>query len=74
MFFPKTFGFGFRSADDKIWGVKANVFYEKVGQWSVSELAEKVWSDVNQLLDEYGFSLDIVYSDTEFNDDHSRAL
>jgi hypothetical protein len=66
---PENFGFGFRGADDKIWGVDSDVFTEKVGQWSATELAEKVWGDVNQLIDEYGSSLDIVYSDPEFNDD-----
>jgi hypothetical protein len=65
---PENFGFGFRSADDKIWGVKANVFSEKFGQWSTEELAGKVWDDVNQLIYEYGFRLDIIYSDIEFND------
>ena len=57
---PENFGFGFRSSDDNIWGL-----------WSADtdERVEKIWSDVNQLLEEYGFSLDIVYSDPEFNDD-----
>jgi hypothetical protein len=64
---PENFGFGFRSADDKIWGVTADKFSEKIGGWSVEELAEKVWGDVNYLLDEYGSKLDIVYSDPEFN-------
>jgi len=69
---PENFGFGFRSSTDKIWGVEADVFPEKLGQWSADELAEKVWSDVNQLIDEYGSRLDIVYSDPEFNDDLKR--
>ncbi len=57
---PKNFGFRFRSADDKIWGL-----------WSADTDArvEKIWGDVNQLLDEYGFGLDIVYSDPEFDAD-----
>jgi len=56
---PENFGFGFRSVDDNIWGL-----------WSADtdERVEKIWSDVNQLLEEYGFRLDIVYSDPEFND------
>jgi hypothetical protein len=66
---PENFGFGFRGAEDKIWGVESYDFSERLGQWSVMELAEKVWSDVNQLIDEYGFRLDIVYSDPEFNDE-----
>ena len=57
---PENFGFGFRGIDDNIWGL-----------WSADtdERVEKIWSDVNVLLDEYNFSLDIVYSDPEFNDD-----
>jgi len=56
---PENFGFGFRNADDTIWGLwRANT----------DERTEKIWCDVNQLLDEYGFSLDIVYSDPDFND------
>ena len=57
---PENYGFGFRSVDDNIWGL-----------WSADEdeRTEKIWSDVNQLLEEYGFSLDIVYGDPEFNDD-----
>ncbi len=60
---PENFGFGFRSSDDNIWGL-----------WSADtdERVEKIWSDVNQLLDEYGFSLDIVYSDPEFNNDFPK--
>ena len=55
---PENFGFGFRSSDDNIWGL-----------WSADtdERVEKIWGDVNQLIDEYGFRLDIVYSDPEFN-------
>lgn len=60
---PENFGFGFRSSHDTIWGL-----------WSADtdERTEKIWSDVNQLIDEYGTSLDIVYSDPEFNDDLHR--
>jgi len=57
---PENFGFGFRSSDDNIWGL-----------WSANtdERTEKIWGDVNQLLEQYGSRLDIVYSDPEFNDD-----
>ncbi len=60
---PENFGFGFRNANDNIWGL-----------WSADtdERVEKIWNDVNQLIDEYDFSLDIVYSDPEFNDDLQR--
>ena len=60
---PENFGFGFRDATDKIWGL-----------WSADsdEQTAKIWSDVNQLIDQYGFRLDIVYSDPEFNDNLQR--
>jgi hypothetical protein len=53
---PENFGFGFRDANDKIWGL-----------WSADsdERTAKIWSDVKQLIDQYGFRLDIVYSDPE---------
>ena len=56
---PENFGFGFRDDGDKIWGL-----------WSADsdERTAKIWSDVNQLIEEYGFRLDIVYSDPEFDD------
>jgi hypothetical protein len=56
---PENFGFGFRDCGDKIWGL-----------WSADsdERTEKIWSDVNQLIDDYGYRLDIVYSDQEFDD------
>ena len=55
---PKNFGFGFRDDGDKIWGL-----------WSADsdERTEKIWNDVNVLLEEYGFRLDIVYSDPELD-------
>ena len=55
---PENFGFGFRNANDKIWGL-----------WNTDNdtRVAKIWGDVNQLLDEYGFSLDIVYSDLAFD-------
>ena len=57
---PENFGFGFRSANDKIWGL-----------WSgdTDGRVPAIWSDVNQLLAEYGFGLDIIYSDQEFDAD-----
>lgn len=54
---PENYGFGFRSPEDNFWGL-----------WDThtDERAEKIWDDVNQLIDEYGFSLDIIYSDPDF--------
>lgn len=61
---PENFGFGFRRAKDNIWGL-----------WSAETdvRIEKIWSEANHLIDEYGFNLDIVYSDPKFNSDlHSH--
>ena len=60
---PENYGFGFRSSEDNFWGL-----------WSsdTDERTEKIWSDINQLADKYGSSLDIVYSDPEFNADLKR--
>ena len=66
---PETFGYGFRNGHDKIWGKDpSELVDDRWGEWNAVELAEKVWSDVNNLLDEYSSSLDIVYSDPEFDD------
>jgi hypothetical protein len=54
---PQDYGFGFRSAEDKIWGL-----------WEADDLSEKVWYDVNTLINQYGSRLDIVYSDPEVMD------
>jgi hypothetical protein len=54
---PKDYGFGFRRADDTIWGL-----------WDADELSEKIWSDANKLIAQYGSQLDIVYDDPEFID------
>jgi hypothetical protein len=52
---PKDYGFGFRNPSDKIWGL-----------WEADDLSQKVWDDVNTLLEQYGSSLDIVYDEPEF--------
>jgi hypothetical protein len=54
---PKDYGFGFRRADDTIWGL-----------WNADELSKKVWSDANKLIAQYGSQLDIVYDDPKFID------
>ncbi len=52
---PSFFGFGFRSANDKIWGL------DQADTWTY-----KIWNDTNNLLNQYGGKLDIVYNDTQF--------
>jgi hypothetical protein len=49
---PEDYGFGFRSATDRIWGL-----------FSADELSAKVWNDTNRLVAQYGSRLDIVYDD-----------
>lgn len=57
---PENFGFGLRRINDNIWGL---------WEADADERVEKIWNDVNLLADEYGFGLDIVYSDPQFNDE-----
>ncbi len=54
---PQDYGFGFRSPEDKIWGL-----------WDADELSPKVWADANTLIAQYGSCLDIVYNDAETMD------
>ena len=51
---PSNYGFGFRRADDTIWGL-----------WDADEISQKVYSDANTLVNRYGARLDIVYGDSE---------
>ncbi len=53
---PRDYGFGFRTPIDSIWGFK------QADAWT-----EKMYNDVNDLLNEYGSSLDIVYDDPTFS-------
>ena len=43
---PKDYGFGFRTADDRIWGLFAN-----------DTLSAKIYSDVETLTNQYGATL-----------------
>jgi hypothetical protein len=54
---PQDYGFGFRNAEDTIWGL-----------WNADDLSQKVWDDTNTLIDQYGSRLDIVYNDAEVMD------
>jgi hypothetical protein len=53
---PENYGFGFRNPDDTIWGL-----------WKADELSAKIWNDTNKLLNSYGSTLDIVYTDQKYN-------
>ena len=50
---PSNYGFGFRSAVDHVW------------LWDSDELSAKIWEDSNELVNQYGTRLDIVYDDVE---------
>ena len=54
---PADYGFGFRSPDDKIWGL-----------WNADNSSQKVWDDANKLLDQYDSRLDTVYNEPEVMD------
>jgi hypothetical protein len=52
---PNDYGFGLRSADDKIWGF-----------WGPDNLSQPIWSDAQKLLSQYGLGIDIVYDDPAY--------
>jgi hypothetical protein len=52
---PQDYGFGFRTPNDTIWGI-----------WNSDDLSNKVWNDTNNLINQYGLNLDIVYNDSEY--------
>ena len=52
---PEDYGWGMRNPKDKIWGL-----------WNADEKSEQIWELRNLLLQEYGFTLDIVYDDMEY--------
>ncbi len=51
---PKDYGFGFRRADDHIWG-----------RFSSDALSAKIYNDVQTLTNRYGAHLDILYDEPE---------
>ena len=50
---PKDYGFGFRRADDNIWGL-----------FSSDSLSAKIYKDVETLTSNYGAKLDILYDES----------
>jgi hypothetical protein len=51
---PKDYGFGFRNANDRIWGLFAS-----------DTLSEKIYNDVETLTEKYGSRFDILYDEPE---------
>jgi len=54
---PENYGWGLRNPNDNIWGL-----------WAADEKSQKIWNDLNGLVEEYGYDFDIVYDSpwTEF--------
>jgi hypothetical protein len=52
---PNNYGWGMRTPEDKIWGL-----------WGPDEKSSQIWQLSRILLEQYGYNLDIVYSDPEF--------
>jgi hypothetical protein len=57
---PEGYGFGFRHINDTIWGL-----------WNADTLSQKIWDDINALLQVYGPHLDIVYNDRNLTNEIS---
>jgi hypothetical protein len=49
---PKDYGFGFRSVNDRIWGL-----------WPADNQSATIWNDANRLAAQYGPNFDIIYED-----------
>ena len=52
---PENYAWGMRKPDDKIWGY-----------WGPDDLSPQIWELSQDLLDQYGLALDIVYDDPDF--------
>ena len=52
---PKNYAWGMRRLNDRIWGY-----------WGPDEKSQQIWELSQDLLDQYGLSLDIVYDDPDF--------
>jgi hypothetical protein len=53
---PADYGYGFRGADDRIWGL-----------WGPDNLSATVWNKANSLLAVYNKNLDIIYDSAELD-------
>jgi len=52
---PENYAWGMRNPEDKIWGL-----------WGPDDKSPQIWELSRNLLEQYGYGLDIVYSDPEF--------
>ena len=53
---PKDYGWGMRQANDRIWGL-----------WPADDLSPQIGEKIATLIKQYGFNLDIIYDDPQFN-------
>lgn len=58
---PSDYGFGLRNPNDTIWGL-----------WPADQFSGKIWSDINNLVSEYGYNFGIAYDDLALNNATSR--
>jgi len=52
---PKNYAWGMRHLNDRIWGY-----------WGPDDLSQQIWELSQDMLDQYGLGLDIVYDDPDF--------
>jgi hypothetical protein len=52
---PENYAWGMRHIDDRIWGY-----------WGPDELSQQIWDLSQNLLNQYGLALDIIYDDPTF--------
>jgi hypothetical protein len=52
---PRDLGFGFRNANDFVWGANGNA------------LSQQIWLNTDKYLNQYGNRVDLVYDDPEFS-------
>jgi hypothetical protein len=52
---PRNYGWGMRNPNDRIWGF-----------WGSDEKSPQIWALSRQLLEQFGYKLDIVYDDPNF--------
>jgi len=52
---PADYGFGFRSAQDSMWGL-----------WGPDNQSQKIWNDMNTLVKQYGANFDIVFNEAQY--------
>jgi hypothetical protein len=67
---PKDYGWGMRWSNDSIYG-----FDSIWGLWPADNQSSVIWDKMNKLIENYGFTLDIVYEDPSYNylDDYTEV-